>query len=152
MSYAKSTSVPIARSRDEIEQRLQKAGASAFGFMSDQQRAAITFMLAGRQVRCEIPLPEQAVCQPGERPAKVQAISDAHAQECRRRWRCMLMSIKAKLIAIEEGISTVDREFMPDLVLSDNRRLETAMAPELLQSRKLSRPLMLFGSNDTKGQ
>jgi hypothetical protein len=48
------------------------------------------------------------------------AIEDAIKAEERRLWRCLLISIKAKLEAVGSGIATFDEEFLAHIVTPDN--------------------------------
>ena len=54
------------------------------------------------------------------------------------------MIIKAKLEAVESGISTVEREFFYDVVLPDGKTIGEWMAPQLEEAyRTGSMPPML---------
>ena len=55
----------------------------------------------------------------------------AWEQACRSRWRALYLIIKAKLEAIEAGISTVEREFFYDVVLPDGRTAGEFLAPQI---------------------
>ena len=55
----------------------------------------------------------------------------AWEQACRSRWRALYLIIKAKLEAVESGISTIEREFFYDVVLPDGRTIGEFMAPQL---------------------
>lgn len=54
MSYAADTSVPVDRSRAEIEAMLTRRGATAFGYAQQGGRAAIMFRLPTCSVRIEL--------------------------------------------------------------------------------------------------
>lgn len=58
MAFAEGTSVPVGRTRAEIETLVAKYGATrfAFGWIDDNQ-AAINFVAHGRLVRFVLPLP-----------------------------------------------------------------------------------------------
>ena len=45
----------------------------------------------------------------------------AWEQACRQRWRALLLIIRAKLEAAEAGISTLETEFLANIVLPDGR-------------------------------
>ena len=132
MSYAADTSVPVDRSRAEIEAMLTRRGATAFGYAQQGGRAAIMFRLPACSVRIELQLPsakEFAVSERG-RTRKVTAQQQAWAQACRARWRALALVIKAKLVAVDAGITTVEKEFQADLVLPDGRRVGDVVAAE----------------------
>lgn len=123
--YAKETVVPVERSRAEIEGCLQRYGASEFhsGWKSDS--AFIAFRLGALFIRFVLPLParsEKRFTQKEDRYGRVQRRTDAAAakewdQEIRSRWRALLLVIKAKLEAVECGISSVEQEFLAFIVM-----------------------------------
>ncbi len=126
MSFAEGTSVPVERSRAEIERTLLKYGADRFACGWDGDRAAINFTSNGRMIRFVLALPTLA-----EGKEKVprkyswQAPTDAKVQawkdgETRRRWRCLLLAIKSKLECVETGIETFDEAFLSHIVTEGN--------------------------------
>lgn len=118
MSYATSTSVPVDRSRAEIESLLRRYGASQFVSGWNVSRAAIGFVIGKLSVRFELPLPNPndddvfAKTPAGRRRRNAADQMRAWEQACRSRWRALLLVIKAKLEAVEVGISTVEQEFL----------------------------------------
>lgn len=135
--YAAHTSVSVEKSRAEIEQLVTRAGASEFqsGWMSNQ--AAIMFTLKNRQVRFVMDLPDRAsrefMYTPERRKLRSQAEREkAYEQACRSRWRALLLAIKAKLEAIQVGISTFDQEFLAFIVdPRTDRTVAELIAPQL---------------------
>ena len=69
----------------------------------------------------------------GKRHRSTNVIDDKHAQAIRQRWRALLLAIKAKLEAVESGISSIEREFMPFVVMPDGRILAEHLEPKLTQ-------------------
>lgn len=140
--YAIKTEVPVQRSRQEIENLLERYGGEAFAFASDSGRAIIGFRIAsdtGRKVhvKIELPLP------------KPDGLSERQlAQEQRSAWRSLVLIVKAKLEACATGISTIEREFMADLVMPDGRTLTQHLGLQIdrmLESGKQA-PLLLTGA------
>jgi hypothetical protein len=133
MSYAQGTTVPVGKTRGEIEALVSKHGATRFASgWTEDSKAAISFVLRGRLVRFVLALPtDQDVgnvrlrAHPwrlsGERKAKWL---DA---ETRRRWRCLLLALKAKLEVVESGIATFDEEFLAHIVTADNLTVYEAL-------------------------
>lgn len=132
MKYAADTSVPIDRSRGEIEAMLSRRGATAFGYGQEGGRAAIMFRLPTCSVRIELKLPaaKEFAVSDGGRTRKQTAQQQAWAQACRARWRALALVIKAKLVAVDAGITTVEEEFQANLVLPDGRRVGDVVAAE----------------------
>lgn len=133
--YAAGTEVPADRSRAEIERLLQRFGAEQFIYGWDGDQAAIGFRLAGRAVRISITLPSStnpafAMTATGRRRSDTAA-RDEYEKEVRRRWRALAAVIKAKLVAVEEGISTIEREFLADMLLPSGQTLGDELVPRL---------------------
>ena len=59
MAYAENTSVPVDRSKAEIERILQRYGADQFISGWDCNRAMIGFRMNGRQIRFIVELPDK---------------------------------------------------------------------------------------------
>lgn len=138
MTYAKGTEVPVSRSRSEIIDLLRKHGADQVVTGSDygQSREVVAFRIEQRQVRITLPLPsmtEFRLTPTGRRRTDIQQ-RDAFAQEERRRWRALAFIIKAKLTAVQDGISTVEREFLADVVLPDGQTLSEWVGPQLVRA------------------
>lgn len=133
--YAAKTKVTPEATRLEIERTLQRYGASGFGYMSTPDRASLMFILNGRNVRVSIsmPAPVSPVDAIGRRrPA--DAAKTGHDQACRQRWRALYLVIRAKLEAIDAGISTVDEEFLANVVMPDGRTVGEHALPRVEQA------------------
>lgn len=147
--YAAQTEVPADRSRSEIERLLVRYGATAFQYGWEGDKAAVGFRIDSRYVRILMPMP-----QPGDveltaagKMRSEAATLRAHEQAVRQRWRALALIIKAKLEAVASGISTVEREFMSDIVLPNNETVGQWLAPQIeaaYQGGKM--PLLLPGS------
>src|SRR3546814_5075215 len=93
-TYASTTTVPVAKSRAEIEATLARYGASKFMSGWDQERAVLAFEVKGRQVRFLLPIPDQKSrkfthvrVRGGDRVRSSAQALAAWEQECRSRWR-----------------------------------------------------------------
>lgn len=122
MAYAANTSVPIERSRAELERTLERYGATAFGYMTEPGRAVIMFEANNRRIRFVLPLPhrddrEFTHHSRGARTAP-QALA-AWEQACRQKWRALNLAIKAKLEAVEAEICEFEDEFLAFVMLPD---------------------------------
>ena len=131
--YAEGTPVAVSKTKQEIEKLLVAHGA--------KQRAMVTDELAGkhivrfsigdgvqmRQVRFELPCHDD--------PA-----------EDRRVWRVLGMVLKMKLELIRGGDSTVDSEFLPNVVLPNGDTVMAAIAQEVSNAYALGeQPRFLLG-------
>ncbi len=139
MKYAENTSVPVERSKAEIDRMLARYGATEFMTGWDQSRAVVGFKMAARLVRFLLPLPSRTDAQfttttDRWNRVKVRAPEAAHAsweQACRQRWRALALVIKAKLEAVETGITTFEDEFMAHIVLPDGRTVGEHIRPKI---------------------
>jgi hypothetical protein len=58
-------------------------------------------------------------------------------QAVRQRWRALVLVLKAKLEAIESGISSFEDEFLAQTVLPDNTTVGGFMRPQLDRAYEL---------------
>jgi hypothetical protein len=119
--YAARTEVPVARSRAEVERILTRYGADQFVSGWDQRTSMIGFRIGGRVVRLQIPMPDR-------RDYRTEA---QFAQAERQRWRALLLVVKAKLEAVEAGITTLEQEFLANLVLPSGATIGEWAGPQL---------------------
>jgi len=125
--YAETTSVSSGQSRLDIETILTKHGASAFGYATQDGRAEIMFDMRGRRIRFAVPLPDRRdpafVLTPAKRQRRTAAAAaEAYEQAIRQRWRALHLVIRAKIEAVEAGITTFDDEFMAHIQLPSGER------------------------------
>lgn len=104
--YAAGTTVPVSRSQDEIRDTLRGLGADQIGVMEGGGRGYVVFKI--RETLYRVASPE----------IKVKGRQDP-APEHRRIWRAIVLLVKARAVAIREGITTVEREFLADAVMPD---------------------------------
>lgn len=136
MAYAEQTTISVSRTKADIEEMVTKAGADQFvsGFSKD--KAVIGFTLNARQIRFILPMPDKN--DPKfwyTESRKIKRTSEqaytAWEQNCRSKWRSLYLIIKAKLEAINSGISTVEKEFLYNIVLPDGEIVGEWMTPQL---------------------
>jgi len=135
MSYAKGTEVPIERSRHEVEELLVRAGASRFNRTWDQKRETIHFEHRGMLVKFELPAPNPKDFKTtgGKRPRERTDLQVAQAitAEHRRLWRALLLVIKSKIAAVEDGISSFELEFLPWVVMKGGKTIGEHVIPKI---------------------
>ena len=130
--YAEHTKVPTAQSRAQIENMLRKASANCIVTMDKPSKAVVAFMLASRLIRLRIELP-----------------GDATDQQRRAIWRAIGLVVKAKVEAVAQGITTVEQEWLAQVVLPDGSTVGDWIEPQLQvaydQGRMPTHPLLLEG-------
>jgi len=133
MSFAAKTSVPAERTRAEIERLLVKHGATGFFSASDGSSAMVGFAARQRMVRFTMQIPTLTDLPRNRRNVSA---NDKRDQETRRRWRCLLLAIKAKLESVESGIETFDQAFLANILAPDGQTLGDAIKPSLDEAYK----------------
>jgi len=133
-TYAASTEVPVSKSKAEIEQILERYGASQFLSGWREGEAMIGFTIENRQIRFILPMPDRddkrfTHHSRGRRTG--DAAHKAWEQACRQRWRALALVIKAKLEAVESGISILEHEFMANIVMPDGRLVSDHVSPRI---------------------
>ena len=132
--FAKETTVSSDRSRAEIETILRRYGATSFAYVSERDRAIVAFQANGRRVKFTLPMPDardRAFTHTVAR-GSLRSPEQAHQaweQACRQRWRALALCVKAKLEAVESGITTFESEFMAHIMLPDGRTVGEHATP-----------------------
>lgn len=134
--YASNTSVSSELSRLEIEKTLIRYGADNFAYATSSGKALIGFTMNDRQIKFILPLPtkEEFSKTPTGRARTENSQYEAWEQACRQRWRALNLVIKAKLEAVECGISVFDDEFMSNIVLPGGQTVSDFMKPQIEQA------------------
>lgn len=134
MRFASETSVSCEKSRSEIERTLLRYGATGFMYGWQESSALIAFQAKGRSIKFLLPLPNRAArefCEHSRGTRTIEAAHEKWEQACRQRWRALLLCIKAKLEAVECGITTFDAEFLAHFVTDDGRTVGECILPQL---------------------
>jgi hypothetical protein len=82
---------------------------------------------------------------PTEREAGSAAKLDAAG---RQRWRAVLLVIKAKLEAVDSGISTLDQEFLSNIVTDSGQTIGEVIVPRLSEATRAGRLLPPVGGGE----
>ncbi len=133
--YAANTKVPVAQSRAEIERLLSRHKCAQFSTGTDHEkhRAVVQFKAFDRIVRFEIRLPDpedKAYRRDRHGWSRTPAgVANAVDQGERQRWRALLLVIKAKLEAVENGITTFEEEFLANIVLPNQQTVAAYVQP-----------------------
>lgn len=156
MAYAKDTRVSTEQTMTEMKRLLAKHGATAFiqGENLVDGHAYVEFMLSGRQIRIVMTMPsrEEYRYTPNNRVRTGGGIESMWEQGCRQRYRQWLGIIKFKLEAVEIGITTLDREFLPDMVLPGGNRVEEWLAPQIEEAYQTGKMPPMLAAGNTGGE
>jgi hypothetical protein len=132
--YAANTEVSSTKSRDEIERILQRYGADQFMYGWQDQAAVVAFRANDRRVRFILPLPDRQsreFTHHSKGPRDESAAARLYEQAIRQRWRALALVIKAKLEAVEAGISEFEDEFLANIMLPTGQTVGEWMRPQV---------------------
>jgi hypothetical protein len=144
MAYAESTSVPVERSRAEVEKLLTKYGATDFGYIMRPDACHVMFRAKERNVMFRIALPRPGSVKEGvgftrsgysRRKVRVTA-EDMRDREVRRRWRALALVIKAKLESVASGIEVFEDAFLAQIVLPGGRTVGEEIRGNIAEAYK----------------
>ena len=131
MAFAEKTSVPAERTRAEIEKWLVRAGADQVNSGFATGKAVVGFRMKDRLVKIIMPLPILN----GQKGPRLEdgrwRTQEGVDQETRRRWRALLLYIRAKLESVESGIMVFEDAFMAHMVLPNAQTVSEFMRPQI---------------------
>lgn len=147
MSYAEKTTVSAESSRSEIERTLLRYGADQFMYGWDNDRAVIQFRAQERFVRFVVTMPDRndkrfthyqrgTTVKTMVKRVPNEAVK-AWEQATRQRWRALALVVKAKLEAVEAGISEFEDEFLAHIVLPDGQTAGEWLRPQIASAYEL---------------
>lgn len=126
--YAEGTKVPLEQTQAEISNMLARLSCSQTMTMQNDKEFTVAFVLGGVAYKMSVPKPDEtskdythvkvnARASKAATPDQVQA---KVRQEMARRMRALAALIKARLVAIDEGVTTMERAFIGDIVTGPN--------------------------------
>ncbi len=161
MAYAEGTEVTVEKSEAELKAILRKFGADQIATMEGAKRVQIAFRAHGRFVRLDITMPDpnekRFWLKPNSSWQKCTAsrAAERYDAERRRRWRVMVLVLKAKLEMVTEGAETFEQSFMAHMVLPGGGTVAEWLAPQLsavYEGGEMPRSLPMLGSgSDSDG-
>jgi hypothetical protein len=147
MPYAKGTQVATENSKAELKRVIYKNGGANYQYAESEDRAMVMFMKESRAIRFVVmflpPGDAMFVKTPsGRRTRTKEAAYKEYEAEQRRRWRSLILSIKAKFEIVESGIASFETEFMPYVLLPNKQTVAEIVAPlikEAYDTKKMPR-------------
>ena len=133
MPYAAQTRVPISRTKTDIEELLGKHGATSFAYATEGDLSLVAFSMSGRRVQITLMMLSIDDYARTAHKARQTAATQRSAweQACRQRWRALLLIIRAELEAVESRTTTLESEFLADIVLPDGGTVGRWLAPQV---------------------
>lgn len=114
MTYAAGTTVPVERTKAEIEKLVRKYGAKGFAIGWHGDQTQISFIARERHIRFTILVPQ-------------------NAQPARSKWRTLLLLVKAKLEAVDAKVVSFEEAFVGDIVMPDTGKTVWEMTREQIR-------------------
>lgn len=141
MGYAAGTSVSVSKTIGEIQRLLEYSGTAQFGYMCGKDAAAIAFARDGISYKIALPLPNRDHKEFTHTPTSGkkrdrQSAQKFYEDEVKRKWRALGAVIKAKVIAVDEGVVEFESEFLAHAVLSNGQTMFEHAAPALEASKR----------------
>ena len=117
----------------------RRHGADGFANIQDHNVLGIIFTIRNLRIRISISLPDVsdfALSENGRSRSEEQA-ERFRDDEVRRRARCLVLLVKAKFVAVADGLKTIEEEFLPYIVTNDNEMTVAELfMPKLLEAAK----------------
>ncbi|MEO7066266.1 MAG: hypothetical protein ABI114_05130 [Rhodanobacter sp.] len=134
--YAQATTVSSEKSRAEIESTLRRYGATSFMYGTTADRAIVAFEANARRIKFDLPMPDpkarEFMYTPAVRKHRSPAQQEqAYEQAVRQKWRALALCIKAKLEAVDAGITTFESEFLAHIVLPNGCTVAESALPAI---------------------
>ncbi len=154
-NYASTTTVSTDKSRTEIESTLRRFGADQFMYGWEDSRAVVQFRAYNRLVRFILELPDPndqrfTMTPAGRKRRAPEAMLKAYEQATRSVWRALALVIKAKLVAVDDGIVTFEQEFLAHIVLPSGETVGGWVIPRVAVAYETGDALpVLPGSTNT---
>lgn len=136
--FAASTSA--SGSRDEIERTLTRYGADQFLYGWQDNAAMVGFRMEGRHVKFVLAMPardDRRFTHHSRGARTADAAAKEWEQAVRQRWRALSLVIKAKLEAVESGISVFEDEFLANIILPTGESAGDWMRPQIAEAYRV---------------
>ncbi len=125
--YAEGTTVSVERSIAELKRICEKYGATNFGFLQGDASTAVFFKYEGRLYRLDLHFQSSVKARNQAEEKKIKA-------EERRKWRVLILTIKAMFESIENDVLAAPLLLQPFTVLPDNTVLGERISATIEQA------------------
>lgn len=138
--YAATTDIAASKTRADIEEMITRYGAYRFAYGADSR--------TGMQV---IGFVIDINHKPRQVKMFLRVTDNDTDQRKKSKWRSLFLVIKAKFVAIDEGITTFEEEFMSSIVLPDGQTMAQWAMPQIEQAYTTNRmPELIPGIENQK--
>lgn len=138
--YADKTQVSESNSKVELDEMLRKWKASNVAVGGSETEALVYFAVAGWNVKFKMAMPTDADARKHGKKDRWGGISDSARaawieQERRRRWRALVLTIKAKLVSVENAVESFENAFLAHLVIEGGATVGDRVGPALAEAK-----------------
>lgn len=134
--YADRTDTPIGRTKDEVERTVARYGGEQVSFVwLDRDTEAVLFLLGGYRVMLRVARLTEEEARAIPRASSREAYRTADGEH-RRRWRSLLLRLKARLEDIADEGMAVEEALLPYLMLPDNSTVGDRAIPQIREARR----------------
>lgn len=126
--YAERTSVPVGKSKSDLETLLRRHGATQTFSGTDSEAGwlVLGFTLEGRQFRIRVST-GAGLSNGSKQNAKQEQVE-------RQSWRALLLLVKAKLEVVAMGQSSIESEFLANVLLPNGSTVGDDVLPKLVKA------------------
>lgn len=125
--YACDTEVSVQKSIQNIQDVLTGHKATRFGYMTSESEVVFACELRGKRIKFKLPLPSLKDLPKNSRQNPKNFLHQAE----RSLYRGLFLTIKAKLVSIENGIETFEEAFLANIVLPNGQSFAEYSLPKL---------------------
>jgi hypothetical protein len=137
--YAHATTTTKTATLAELERVLSKYGCTSFISGTVDGDASIAFQVHGLNVLMRVPLPDINEKRFTHTPTSGVArhpdkVFDEHQAAVRATWRALLLFVKAKLVGVDQGLTTIEQEFLPHILLPGGGTFGDRVIPQIREA------------------
>jgi hypothetical protein len=136
--YAHKTTTTKNTTLADLEAVLTKYGCTSFIAGTVDGDASIAFQVHGLNVLMRVPLPaiteKRFTHSPTGRPRHADQIFEEHQAAVRATWRALLLFVKAKLVGVDQGLTTIEQEFLPHILLPGGGTFGDSVIPQIREA------------------
>lgn len=119
-AYA-TTDVPVDQSQNELRTLLRKFGVDQYTFAEGRVFAGVELVHDAQVVRLRCPIhpptdEDVRKWRSASHKPEADCLAALSERELMRIWRVLVWSVKARLVAVEEGLETFEQAFLAHLV------------------------------------
>jgi hypothetical protein len=146
--YADGTKVAESKSKTEIDSMLQKWRAESIMVGEHDGIGVVAFKMNGRFVQMRVRTPSEADALKAnpklkdrrylerDELARQGKLREWVLAERARRWRCLVLILKAKFTSVENAVESFEEAFLAHMLIGDGQTVGDVVVPQLTERYK----------------